>query len=154
MSPSTDREIVISRTYEAPRELVFEAFTSREHVDHWWGPNGFRNATHEMDVRPGGIWRYTMHGPDGTDWPNYVTYLEVVPPERLLYDHGAEEGQPPHFQVTITFAEVGAATEVTLHSVFPTAEAKEATAKFGAVEGGKQTLAKLDDYLAQMRQSK
>src|SRR5690242_18319385 len=87
---TSDREILQSRMFDAPRALVFEAFTKAEHLACWWGPNGFRTTTKSMDVRPGGAWTFTMHGPDGKDWPNHIAYREVVAPERLVYDHGAD----------------------------------------------------------------
>ncbi|HJU84374.1 MAG TPA: SRPBCC domain-containing protein, partial [Holophagaceae bacterium] len=82
------REFGAARILEAPRELVFRLWTEPGHVEKWWGPEGFRNTIHEMEVRPGGRWRLTMHGPDGTDYPNVITYLEVLPPHRLVYHHG------------------------------------------------------------------
>ena len=84
---TSDREIVISRVFDAPRERVFEAMTDPKQVVKWWGPNGFTTTIHEMDVRPGGVWRHTMHGPDGTDYPNKSVFLEVVKPERIVYKH-------------------------------------------------------------------
>lgn len=78
---TADREIVISRLIHAPRELVFKVWTDPKHVAHWWGPNGFTNTIHEMDVRPGGVWRFIMHGPDGVDYPNKIVYKEVVKPQ-------------------------------------------------------------------------
>src|SRR6478735_6105977 len=81
------REIVASRVFDAPRDLVFKMWTDREHAGNWWGPKGFRTTIHEMDVRPGGVWRFVMHGPDGRDYQNKIVYVEVVRPERLVYDH-------------------------------------------------------------------
>ena len=86
--PTADREIATSRVFDAPRDLVWEAWTDPKHLARWYGPNGFTVTTHEMDVRPGGVWRLTMHGPDGTDYPNLTRYVEVVRPERLVYEHG------------------------------------------------------------------
>jgi uncharacterized protein YndB with AHSA1/START domain len=148
---TSDREMTISRVINAPREPVFAAFSDAEHFTLWWGPNGFRTTVYTMDVRPGGSSRYTMHGPDGKDWPNTIEYLEVVAPEKLVYRHGAEEqlSDDPHcFHVTITFESVQGKTLVTLRSLFPTAEHLEAVKKFGAVEGGQQTLGRLDAYLS------
>ncbi|WP_372660853.1 SRPBCC domain-containing protein [Cohnella sp.] len=94
------------------RELVFEAWTNPKHVAQWWGPNGFTNTIHEMDVKPVGVWRFIMHGPDGVDYPNKIVYEEVVKPERLVYAHGSdEENDPERFQVTITFDDQGNKTE-------------------------------------------
>jgi uncharacterized protein YndB with AHSA1/START domain len=148
---TADREIVIVRTVNAPRELVWRAWTEPTHIAAWWGPNGFRTTIHEMDFRVGGVWRFMMHGPDGTDYPNRVVYREIVKPERLVYDHSDDKPNPSiAFKATITFEDVGGQTKVTLHSVFPTAAARDAVAGF-AVEGGKQTLARLDEHVATMK---
>lgn len=145
---TTDREIVISRVFDAPREIVFEAFIHPEQVKQWWGPNGFTTTTHEMDVRPGGVWLFTMHGPDGRDYYNVIRYVEIARPERLVYDHGSDE-HSPLFHATVTFVDVGGKTEVTLHSVFETAEERNRVVEeHGAIEGGKQTLGRLAEFLA------
>ena len=91
-SKTEDREIVLSRLIDAPRELVFNAWTDPKHIGHWWGPRGFSVTTHEMDVRAGGTWRFIMHGPEGRDYPNKIIYLEVAKPEGLVYRHSGEEG--------------------------------------------------------------
>ena len=74
------REIVVSRLIDGPQELVFEAFTDPAHLDRWYGPNGFTITTHAFELRPGGTWDFTMHGPDGTDYPNWIECLEIAPP--------------------------------------------------------------------------
>ena len=150
-SETADREMVITRVINAPREKVFAAFSDAEHFGNWWGPNGFRTTVYEMNVRPGGASRYMMHGPDGKDYPNTVEYLEVVAPERLVYRHGAEQNlsDDPHcFHVTITFEAVQGKTLVTLRSLFPSSKYLDTAKKFGAVEGGQQTLARLDAFLS------
>jgi uncharacterized protein YndB with AHSA1/START domain len=151
---TSDRELTISRLLNAPRELVFEAWTKPEHVLHWWGPNGFTNTFYEMEVKPGGVWRFMMHGPDGIDYPNKIVYEEVVKPERLVYTHGSDgpdgADDPHQFHVTITFEALGDKTNLTMRSLFPSAAALEEVKKFGAVEGGKQTLNKLEEYLSKM----
>ena len=144
---TTEREMIVTRLFDAPRELVFDAWTDPEHLGEWWGPIGFTTTVHSMDVRPGGVSRYMMHGPDGTDYPNRVAYEQVVRPGRLVYSHGSDE-RPDQFHVTVTFDDEGGKTRLTLRSLFPTAEALAAVMKFGAVEGGKQTLARLAEYLA------
>lgn len=146
-----DREIVASRLLNAPRELVFKAFTNPKHIVHWWGPNGFTNTIHEMSVRPGGVWRFMMHGPDGTDWPNKIVYLEVVEPERLVYTHGDDsDSDVGQFHVTVTFETQGQKTLLTMRSLFATAAECEQVKQFGAIEGGQQTLDHLEAYLANM----
>src|SRR5207245_576035 len=111
---SADGELVLTRMLDAPRGLVFEAWTTCEHLARWWGPRGFTNTIHEMDVRPGGVWRFVMHGPDGVDNQNKVVYLEIVRPELLVYDHVSG----PRFHVTVTFAERRGKTEVSVRMRF------------------------------------
>lgn len=147
----SDREIVISRKIEASAELAFEAFTDPEHLSHWWGPDGFTTTTTEFNFQPGGFWRFTMHGPDGTDYPNWVRFEEIARPEQLIYFQGGE-GEEPHFQTTVTFESQNGFTLVTLRSVFPSREARDYVVKeYDAIEGGKQTLARLAEYLDEVR---
>lgn len=146
-----DREIVISRVFDAPRELVWEAWTKPENVARWWGPKGFTTTIHEMDVRPGGVWRHTMHGPDGTDYPNMSTFLEVVKPERIVYTHGGgKKGGPGvQFEATWTFEAQDDKTRLTIRQLFPTAAMREEIVKtYRTVEGANQTLGRLADELA------
>ena len=151
---TADREIVTTRVFDAPRELVFEAWTRPDHVARWWGPRGFTTTTSEMDVRPGGVWRFVMHGPDGTDYKNKIVFVEVVRPERLAYKHsGEDETEDVRFYTTVTFADEGGKTRLTMRAVFETAAARDhAVEKYGAVEGGKQTLERLGEYLAADRE--
>ncbi len=144
-----DREIVAVRIFDAPRDLVWKVWTEPEHIAEWWGPKGFTTTTYSMDVRPGGVWRFVMHGPD-RDYQNKITYIEVVKPERLVYKHGGEkEVEPVNFQVTVIFAEQGGKTRVDMRMVFPSANARDYVIKtYGAVEGMNQTLARLEEYLA------
>jgi uncharacterized protein YndB with AHSA1/START domain len=147
---TADREIVLVRVFDAPRALVWKAWTAREHVVQWWGPTGFTTTMHEMEVRPGGVWRYIMHGPDGTDYDNKISYLEAREPEQLIYDHG-DSNNPAQFRVTVTFAEENGKTRLTMRSLFPTAEARNfVVEKFHAIEGGNQHLDKLGRHLAKM----
>ncbi len=147
---AADREIAMTRLIAAPPELVFAAFTDRHHISEWWGPNGFTTTTYEMDVRVGGQWLFTMHGPDGTDYENRVRYTEVRRPEYLAYDHDGGDGSDGKyvFKADITFAPEDGKTRVTLRLVSATPEQRAEMAKFGAIEGGHQTLARLDAYLA------
>lgn len=137
-----DREIVITRIFDAPREMVFDAWVNPEHVGKWWGPTGFTTTTHEINVRPGGVWRFIMHGPDGTNYDNQIVYDEIAKPERLVYTHGPA----PKFQSTVTFADQGGKTKVTLRSVFGSTQERDMIAKY-AVEGGRQHLRCLADFL-------
>jgi len=145
----TDREIVFTRTLDAPRAMVFSAWTDPDQIALWWGPNGFTNTIHEMDVRPGGTWRFIMHGPDGVDYPNKIEYSEVVKPKRLVYTHGDDgEGASEPFHVTVTFDEEDGKTKLTMRILLASAEERERVVKFGAIEGGKQTLGRLEAHLA------
>ena len=142
----SDRELVFTRVFDAPRELVFDAWTDQHHLAQWFGPDGFTITTYEMDVRPGGTWRFMMHGPDGTDYPNLIKYREVVRPERLHYWQGDE--QDIHFLVTILFEEEDGKTRLHMRSVFDTKEEKDhVVEQFGAIEGAHQTLGRLEAYL-------
>ncbi|MDY3552550.1 SRPBCC family protein [Gemmata sp. JC717] len=148
---TADREIVTVRDIAAPRELVFRAWTDPAHVSNWWGPNGFTTTTEVMDVRPGGTWRFVMHGPDGTDYPNVITYLAVERPAKLVYQHEGEAAEHVEFHTTVTFDDAGGKTRVTLRAVFPTAAARDRAAReYGAVEGGRQTLDRFAARVAEL----
>ena len=154
MAPA-DNELIISRLLNAPQQLVWEAWTDPKHIIHWLGPNGFTNTFINCDTRTGGSWRYTMHGPDGRDYPNKIVFLEVVKPERLVYKHsGEDDTEDVSFSVTITFEPVGNKTQVTMTSVFSSpAELQKVIREYGAEEGGKQTLTRLDSYVATLEKS-
>lgn len=145
----TELEMSAVRIFDAPRGLVWKVWTEPKHIAAWWGPNGFGTTTDVMDVRPGGVWRFVMHGPDGRDYKNKIVYLEVVRPERLVYKHaGDEETEPVSFHVTVTFAEKGGKTELSMRSVFPSVEERDRVVKeYKADEGLTQTLNRLRDYL-------
>jgi uncharacterized protein YndB with AHSA1/START domain len=149
-SATADRELVLSRVFDAPRELVYRAWTDSTHIVKWWGPKGFTTTVHEMDVRPGGVWRFIMHAPNGTDYGNKIVFHEVVPPERLVFTHGSDaEVDEYAFEATITFAEEGAGkTRLTLRQVYPTSEARDYVAReFHAVEMGNQTFDRFAEFL-------
>jgi uncharacterized protein YndB with AHSA1/START domain len=148
-STTADREIVLSRLLNAPRELVFAAWTDPTQVVQWWGPRGFTTTSHEMSVTPGGVWRFVMHGPDGRDYKNKIIFTEVVKPERLVYRQaGEDEHEDVRFHVTVTFQAQGRKTLLTMRSLFATAQERdEVVTKYGAVEGGKQTLERLAEHV-------
>jgi uncharacterized protein YndB with AHSA1/START domain len=147
-----DREIVLTRVFDAPRDLVFKAWTEKEHISRWFGPKGFTTTTHEMDVRVGGMWRFEMLGPDGKRYDNRVVYLEIKKPERLVFDHGHDkDDDATRFRVTITFDEQSdGKTVVTLRQLHPTKAQRDAGIGFGAVELGQQTLDKLSEHLQRL----
>src|ERR1700704_352083 len=146
---TADREIVLTRTFDAPRELVFDAWTDTKQIVQWWGPTGFTTTTDEMEEKPGGVWGFVMHGPEGTDYKNKIVFIEVVRPERLVYRHAGDAGTDPvRFHVTVTFAAQGSKTRLTMASIFETAEERNRVVeKYGAIEGGKQTLSRLAEHL-------
>ena len=152
---TSNREIIITRDVTAPRELVWEAFSNPKHVVNWWGPKGFSTTIEEMDFRPGGSWKHVMQGPDGTKYPNQNIFREIVKPERIVFSltGGKEHGKGLHFTMTWKFEVIAPnKTRVTIHQVYATPEDRDFVAKeFGAIEGGKQCLARLDEYLADMK---
>ena len=150
-SATAGREIVISRVIDAPRELVFEAFTEVRHLSQWWGPEGFTTTTRAFEFRVGGDWDFVMHGPDGTDYQEWISWTEIVAPERIAMLHGESRGDPNAFESVITFAPDGAATRIEMRTVFPTKELRdEAVEKYHAIEGGEQTLSHLDAYVTEI----
>jgi len=147
--------IVTTRVFDAPRELVFAAWTDPRHLVQWWGPDGFTTTTRSIDVRVGGVWRFVMHGPDGRDYENRITYHEIVPPRRLVYSHdGGEDAdvEPVAFRTTVTFEDIGGKTRLMMQALFPTAAARDRVAtEYGAIEGAQQHLARLAAHLVTMR---
>ncbi|HET8934728.1 MAG TPA: SRPBCC family protein [Polyangiales bacterium] len=150
---SLDREIVLCRVFDAPRELVFRAWTEKEHLPRWFGPKGFSCNTHEIDLRQDGRWRFDMHAPDGTIYPNLIVFREVKYPERLVMDHGTGEADDPRrFRVVITFEEQSnKKTVLTMRQLHPSRAHRDGGVGFGAVELGYQTLDKLAQHVASMR---
>lgn len=141
-------EIRITRIYDAPVAVVWDAWTDPKQVAQWWGPRGFTLTTHSKDLRSGGNWHYTMHGPDGTDYPNNTKYLEVEKYSRLVYDHGGYEDRPPMFRVTVQFTDLKGKTKMDMSMSLPTPEAADETRKFIKKAGGDSTWDRLAEYLA------
>ena len=146
----SDREVVFSRVLEAPRALVWEVWTTPEHLNGWYGPSGFTLTTHKFSFVRGGEWRFIMHGPDGTDYPNRVVFREIIAPSRLEYENGWDlPGAPLDFTVVATFESVGRKTKLSLHMTFANAAAyKTAVERYGVREGGTQTLDRIAVYLS------
>lgn len=107
-APVADNEIVSTRLFHSQRERLFEAFSDPRQLAQWWGPKGFTNTFDKFDFRPGGDWKFTMHGPDGKDYANHTRFIEIVPAERIVYEHIA-----PHFHMVITLADAGDGTQMT-----------------------------------------
>lgn len=142
---TADREIVSTRVMNAPRELVFKAWTDPKHLAQWWGPKGFTNTFHEFDLRPGGVWRFVMHGPDGTDYQNKSVFVELLKPERIVFNHVSG----PQFQVTTTFGEQGGKTKVTFRMLFDTVAECDKVKSF-VPEANEQNFDRLESQLAKM----
>jgi len=150
---SLDREIVLSRVFEAPRELVYEAWTKAEHLTKWFSPKDFVTTTREIDARVGGRWCFDMKGPDGTVWDNRIVFLEMRAPELLVFDHGSDkDDDEKRFRVTITFDEQSdKKTVMTMRQLLRTKEQRAISIGFGAVEIGYGTLDNLAQYLRKNR---
>ena len=147
------KAIVGSRVVDAPRELVWSVWTDPKHLAKLWGPDGFRTTTSASDFKAGGVWRFVMHGPDGRDYENRITFDEIVKPERLAYHHGGgDDVEPVQFRTTVTFDDLGGKTRVTLRGEFPSAEERARVIReYGADKGLVQTLARLAEYVAGMK---
>jgi uncharacterized protein YndB with AHSA1/START domain len=148
---TADREIVLARVIDAPQELVFGAFTEVRHLSRWWGPEGFSTTTRSFEFRVGGVWDFVMHGPDGTDYSEWITWTGIVPPERIELLHGEFRDDPDAFESVLTFELDGAATRVVMRTVFLTRQLRDqAVEKYHAIEGGRQTLGNLAAYVAEI----
>lgn len=144
------RELMLQREVPFARERVWRAMTEPAHVNSWWGPDGFRNEGVSMDFRVGGSWTFEMVGPDGTRYRNHSVFKEITPPSRLVFDHG--DGKRMWFETTVTLEETAVGTLITLRQLYPTRESRdEVVNRYGAIEGGKQHLAKLEAYLRDHR---
>lgn len=139
--------ISLTRVYDAPLHAVWDAWTIPEEVAQWWGPRGFTLTTHSHDLRTGGHWHYTMHGPDGTDYENTTQYLEVVPHQRMIYDHGGHRDRPPLFRVTALFTERNGRTRLDMSMAFATPEIASDMRGFIKKAGGEATWDRLAEYL-------
>ncbi len=140
-------ELKILREFNAPVVAVWDAWSDQQQVAQWWGPRGFSLTTHSKSLKPGGIWHYTMHGPDGTDYENKTLYLEVVKHEKLVYDHGGNDERAPLFRVTVLFSEKKGKTFMDMTMTLPTPEAAEETRQFIKKAGGDSTWDRLTEYL-------
>ncbi len=140
-------EIKLYRIYNAPVKMVWDAWTDPDQVAQWWGPRGFSLTTHSMDLRPGGNWIYTMHGPDGTDFPYSTKYFKVEPQSKLVYDHGSKDDSPPMFRVTVLFSETDGKTHMDMTMTLPSPEAAIETRKFIKAAGGDASWDRLAEYL-------
>ncbi|MFB0843585.1 SRPBCC family protein [Paenibacillus oleatilyticus] len=138
-------ELISTREFDVPQELVFRAWTTPDLLARWWGPHGFTNTFHECDIRPGGTWRLTMHGPDGTDYPNHNVFVEIVPFERIVIDHLSGH----EFRLTGTFENLEGRTKVTFRQLFKLTEEFEQVKTF-CMEANEQNLDRLGRVLEEM----
>ena len=145
----SEREIVSERVFDAPRDRVFAAYTDPELIPQWWGPRGTTTIVDQMDVRPGGAWRFVGRDPDGGETAFRGTYREVTPPERIVQTF-EWEGMPGHVAVeTATFEDLGGRTRVTAHSLFHTPEERDGMLDSGMERGLTETHDRLAELLAQ-----
>lgn len=141
-----NRELELQREIPFPRELAWKAITDPAHMQNWWGPDGFTIEDLTMDLRVGGIWKFIMVGPDGTRFPNHSVFTEITPPSRLAFDHG--DGERVWFKATMILEETDIGTRVIIQQLYPSQESRdEVVNKYGAIEGGKQHLQKLETYI-------
>ena len=148
---SNPKVMLGSRVIDAPRERVWSVWTNPKHLAQWWGPDGFRTTTSAFDFKAGGVWRFVMHGPDGRDYENRITFDEIVKPERIAYHHGGgDDVEPVQFRQTVLFEDMGRRrTRITWRGDFPSAAERDRVIKeYGADKGLEQTMARLADYVA------
>jgi uncharacterized protein YndB with AHSA1/START domain len=144
MDKTTNRELRMSRTFKASIDLMWEVWTQRDHLSQWWGPDGFTSTIHTMDFREGGEWKLTLHGPDGTNYPNRSVFKEIIPFKKIVFEHFN-----PHFLTTVTFSTAGDGTYVEWSMTFDSAEARDIVVKMHQADDGlRQNLQRLGDYLS------
>lgn len=151
IKPNEEQELVLTRVFDAPRELVFRVWTDPKHVAQWWGPRGFTNPVCELDLRPGGAILIHMRGPDGTVYPMRGVYQEVVPSERLVFTCAALDSDGnPMFEVltTVTFVEEGGKTKQILRARVIKKTAQAAPYLAGMEQGWTQSLERLAAHLS------
>ena len=146
----TDREIIVSRRFNAPRKMVFDAWTTPERLAQWWGPREWRTTTSDMTFAPGGIWRFIMHSPNGEDIRCRIVYREIQPPERIEYIQSGFDPAGLDYQTTVTFEEIEGQTEVTFHATWSTKELRDqAVEMVGWRDGARETLDRLANTLGE-----
>jgi len=147
----SDLEIVMTREFDAPRELLFEAHTSCEHMEKWWGPRKYTLTVCEMDFRPGGAYRFVHRGPDGEEHGFRGEYREIVPPERIVWTF-EYEGMPGHISLdTLTLEDLGGRTKLVAHSLFDSVEDRDGMLHSGMEEGASETWDRLAELVKAMK---
>lgn len=146
----SDREIVSERVFDAPRDRVWEACCDPKLIPEWWGPRSGTTIVDQMDVRPGGAWRYVSRNADGSETAFRGTYREVTPPERIVYTF-EWEGMPGHVLVeTLTFEDLGDQTKLTIVSLFHTQDERDGMLASGMERGMNESHQRLDELLARL----
>ncbi len=156
LDPQSDREIIITRVFNAPRELVFKVWTEPKHIEQWWGPKGFTVRVPELDLRPGGRWRYVMVGPDGTEYPIKGVFQDIAPPERVVTSDEFDEGfdqvinaeLPQGIMVTALFEALNGKTKLTLQIMHASVDDRRKHEAMGVIGGWNSSFDCLDEYLA------
>lgn len=146
----SDREIEMTRVFNAPRELVWAAYTDPQHVPNWWGPGSPKTIVDEMDVRPGGRWRWVVRGEDGAEYGFRGEYVEVEPPEKLVYTF---EFEPPSAQMTyyLTFEEIDGKARITARTLFASKEERDGVLGYGMESGANESWDRLEELLATLQ---
>ena len=156
VSLPSDQEILVTRTFDAPRDLLWQMWTQAEHLQHWWGPEGWSLPICEVDFRPGGSWFYCMQGPDGMQSCGKATYLGIDPPKRLVYEDAFTDAEGnvlegmPLAHITLEFVEAGDKTTVLNTVRYPSKAERDAVLEMGVEAGIDQTWNRLDEYLVQI----
>ena len=153
---TADREITMSRAFEAPRDLVFEAFTQNEHLKAWWGPRDWPIGESRLDFRVGGTWHFSLRGPDGTEAWNVGEYLEIEPPSKIVCTNAFADAEGnalgPQVELTLTFEDAGPETTLfTMRSRFASNEDRDMQLQMGVTEGFRETFERLEEHLVTMR---
>jgi uncharacterized protein YndB with AHSA1/START domain len=155
VEPEADREVVITRMFDAPARLMFEACSRPEHVKRWFGPVGWPLTLCEMDFRKGGRFRFAMTGPDGRQGPPFGgEYLEIVPDRRIVYDNAFEAPGSEKMIVTITFEETDGRTRLTIHTLFASVAMRNEHVGMGYVQGVGSGLDQLADVVADLAEAR
>ena len=151
---NNSNEIKLFRVFDAPVKMVWEAWTEDEQVSQWWGPRGYTITTHSKDIRPGGVWHYTMYHIDGMEYVNKSRYFEVEKYAKLVYDHGGNDEKKPMFRATVLFKEVGGKTHMDMTMALSTPEAAADARKFIKKASGDSTWDRFAEYLGKKSSGK
>jgi uncharacterized protein YndB with AHSA1/START domain len=150
ISTPTDREVVMTRVFDAPRHLVFDALTTPELLRRWYGPEGWSLVVCNIDLKVGGRWRFVVRRPDGKEIAQLGVYREIVPGERIVNTESWEDWDPGECLVTTTLTEAKGRTTLNTTTLFPSRESRDVVLKSGLEKGAAQTYAKLAEVLAEV----